>query len=57
MSKVKVCDICKKNIEDGYRKVKSKHCDGSLHEIEHICDECWYELREMVKDKKAGTCE
>ena len=57
MSKVKMCDICKENINGGYRKVKSKYSDGSLHEIEHICDDCWDEIKEMVKEKKAGTCE
>ena len=49
-----ICDVCDKQIDKwtGYRKIKSVYSDGSLHRVEHICDDCWNEIAVAILKKK-----
>lgn len=44
------CDICGKKIVGMHKKIKGFYSFGTLNE--HVCWECWEELRKIVNQKK-----
>ena len=44
------CDICNKTITGMHKKFKGLYSFGEC--VEHVCWDCWTEMRKFVEQKK-----